>query len=471
MSASRASRRSLPAVLASLVLAALIALFATAGVSAAATVTQTSAPACATGKAGTDWVKSLALPQFNPALGTLVSVSVTQNASISSSLKVESKNGTPRTDTFDLVTANVWIEAPGTARLTSSLPSQQKTHQFTAYDGAVDYAGTSGWSTSFGDDSQQMITSSTAFAAWTGTGTVAIPAEARATTSTSMSGNYIADWTTEASISACVTYTYTEQILVCVGDYVWNDVDKDGVQDAGEAGVAGRAVSVTVDGVTYTTTTDASGHWTVCNLEPQRPCVVSVDLPDGWTLTIANQGGNDTTDSDGTPAGSDASITCMTPPRDKDLSFDVGIYQNPIAVDQPVAAQGPAAPAVLRIGKRSTAGVIRSGGTAKFFVTVRNRGTVAVANVTVCDTPPRLLAFASTPRGSFFRAGKLCWNIATLGAGQSRTFSYTMRASSVAARSCVTNSVTAAAAVGGSATARASLCIRPTRLRALPLAG
>jgi hypothetical protein len=41
----------------------------------------------------------------------------------------------------------------------------------------------------------------------------------------------------------------------------------------------------------------------------------------------------------------------------------------------------------------------------------------------------------------------------------------------VATRSCVTNSVTAAAAAGGSATTRAGLCIRPTRLRALPLAG
>jgi len=451
-----------------------IALFATlaaTGGAAAATVTQQTTKACATDRAGTDWVKSLALPKFNPALGTLTSVQVTQNASINSSLKVESKNGAARTDTFDLVTASAWIEAPGTNRLTSSLPTQQKSHQFTSYDGVTDYAGGSGWSTSFGDDSQQSIEAAAGLAAWTGTGSVSIPAAAYATTTTSMSGNYVADWSTEAGVSACVVYTYTEEVLVCIGDYVWIDADKDGVQDPGEASVPGRPITVTdANGATLgTTTTDATGRWMVCGLEPSTPCVIAVDLPDGYTLTPSGVG-DDTLDSDGAAAGSDATIRCATPARDRDLSFDVGINQTPTSVDQPVAAQGPA-PAVLRIGKRSTAALIRSGGTATFLVTVRNRGTVAVGDITVCDTPPRLLAFSSRPAGSFFRAGKLCWKVNTLGAGESRTFKYTMRASSVARRSCVTNSVTAAAAVGGSATARAGLCIRPTVIRSLPLAG
>ncbi len=472
MSAPRAFRlRTLSALAASVTTAALVAMFATADIAPAATVTQQTTQACASDKAGTDWVKSLALPKFNPALGTLVSASVTQTAAISSVLKVESKNGTARNDTFDLNTANVWIQAPGTAQLTSSLPTQQKTHQFTTYDGATDYAGGSGWSTSFGDDSQQSIANAAPLTAWTGTGMVSIPAEARATTTTSMSGNYIADWSTEATISACVTYTYTEEVLVCIGDYVWVDADKDGVQDANELPVAGRPIVVTdANGATLgTATTDSAGRWTVCGLEPSTPCVIRVDLPDGYVVTASGQG-DDTLDSDGAASGSDATIKCATPARDKDLTFDVGIYQTPVAIDQPAAAQAPA-PAVLRIGKRSTAAVIRSGGTATFYVTVRNRGTIAVGDVTVCDTPPRLLAFSSKPRGSFFRAGKLCWTIPTLAAGQSRTFSYTMRASSVARRSCVTNSVTATAAVGGSATTRAGLCIRPTRLRALPLAG
>lgn len=477
MTAPAASRfRALSALLAGIASAALVAVMATAGVASAATVTKQTAQECATFSLRTNWTNpsQLSLPQFNPALGHLTGVQLTRNVAVTSDLKFESTDSTAVANSeFELNHATVYMDAPGAARLSTALPPSLTTRSFPAFDGSVDYAGASGWIASFGNLSNQAVDQSTDLAAWTGTGRVALPAAASARTFIRHSGNYVADWSTTATVSACVVYTYTEEVLVCIGDYVWNDANKNGVQDAGEAAIAGRPVTVTVDGVSYATTTDANGRWTVCNLEPQRPCVITVDLPDGWTLTTSNQGTDDSTDSDAKTAGSDATIACVTPPRDKDLTFDVGIYQTPVAIDQPVGAAAPTAPApaVLRIGKRSTAAVIRSGGTATFYVTVRNRGTVAVADVTVCDTPPRLLAFSSKPRGSFFRAGKLCWTIPTLGAGQSRTFSYTMRASSVATRSCVTNSVTATAAVGGSATTRAGLCIRPTRLRALPLAG
>ncbi len=46
-----------------------------------------------------------------------------------------------------------------------------------------------------------------------------------------------------------------------VGDFVWNDLNKDGVQDAGEPGIAGvtvRLVNATTNTVVATTTTDAT---------------------------------------------------------------------------------------------------------------------------------------------------------------------------------------------------------------------
>lgn len=104
-----------------------------------------------------------------------------------------------------------------------------------------------------------------------------------------MSGNFVLDWATDANVSACVVYTYTEEILVCIGDYVWIDANKNGVQDPGEAGVAGRPITVTdANGATLgTTTTDASGRWMVCGLEPTTPCIITIDLPEGWTLTAS----------------------------------------------------------------------------------------------------------------------------------------------------------------------------------------
>lgn len=53
-----------------------------------------------------------------------------------------------------------------------------------------------------------------------------------------------------------------------LGDYVWYDVDGDGIQDAGEVGVAGVTIVVTnaAGDTVAVTTTDASGHYLVTEL-------------------------------------------------------------------------------------------------------------------------------------------------------------------------------------------------------------
>jgi uncharacterized repeat protein (TIGR01451 family) len=81
--------------------------------------------------------------------------------------------------------------------------------------------------------------------------------------------------------------------LASIGDRVWFDVDGDGVQDAGEPGIAGVDVTVRfagADGVlgngddeTATTTTGATGVWLVTNLPggTYRVTVDTADLPAG----------------------------------------------------------------------------------------------------------------------------------------------------------------------------------------------
>ncbi|MBK9463111.1 MAG: carboxypeptidase regulatory-like domain-containing protein [Sphingobacteriales bacterium] len=51
-----------------------------------------------------------------------------------------------------------------------------------------------------------------------------------------------------------------------IGDYVWNDLNGDGVQDAGETGISGVTVTLSPDGTTTTTTTDANGNYSFDNL-------------------------------------------------------------------------------------------------------------------------------------------------------------------------------------------------------------
>ncbi|MEO7100962.1 MAG: SdrD B-like domain-containing protein [Luteolibacter sp.] len=52
-----------------------------------------------------------------------------------------------------------------------------------------------------------------------------------------------------------------------VGDFVWLDLDQDGVQDAGEPGIANVTITLTSSGGgSFTTTTDSDGHWSYANL-------------------------------------------------------------------------------------------------------------------------------------------------------------------------------------------------------------
>lgn len=61
-----------------------------------------------------------------------------------------------------------------------------------------------------------------------------------------------------------------------IGDFVWLDLDQDGVQDAGEPGISGVSIGVTNGTATYTATTDFDGFWSIAN------------IPDGaWTVSVS----------------------------------------------------------------------------------------------------------------------------------------------------------------------------------------
>ncbi|MEV8252778.1 SdrD B-like domain-containing protein [Rhodoglobus sp. NPDC076762] len=99
-----------------------------------------------------------------------------------------------------------------------------------------------------------------------------------------------------------------------IGNFVWFDQNKDGVQDANEPGLPGATVTVisggldgdlstTADNITYTTSTDAAGEYTV-GLLPAGPYTVTVsDLPAGYAVVSDPNGGTSATSTTSLTAG------------------------------------------------------------------------------------------------------------------------------------------------------------------------
>ncbi|EGQ2864420.1 LPXTG cell wall anchor domain-containing protein, partial [Staphylococcus pseudintermedius] len=83
-----------------------------------------------------------------------------------------------------------------------------------------------------------------------------------------------------------------------LGDKVWEDLNKDGIQNSNEPGISGVTVTLTKeDGTTVTAKTDDQGNYKFTDL-PNGKYTVTFETPDGYEPTKANVG-DDALDSDG----------------------------------------------------------------------------------------------------------------------------------------------------------------------------
>ena len=125
-----------------------------------------------------------------------------------------------------------------------------------------------------------------------------------------------------------------------LGDYVWLDKDQDGIQDAGENGIANVQVDLYLQGtdtLVGSTTTNSNGIYLFECVSPMS-CYDIVLNPSNFnpggplsdpnlTASPANVGGNDATDSDGINNRIDN--RCLTPEDPVDLTNDFGFYVPP----------------------------------------------------------------------------------------------------------------------------------------------
>jgi hypothetical protein len=127
------------------------------------------------------------------------------------------------------------------------------------------------------------------------------------------------------------TVTITVPVQICqtngsIGDCVWNDLNQNGIKDAGEPGVPNVTVQLRncQNQILQTTTTNGNGIYTFSNLPAgcYRVCIVT---PSGFQISPQNVG-NDASDSDISPTdGCTANIDLS--PGENDPTNDAGIFQ------------------------------------------------------------------------------------------------------------------------------------------------
>ena len=119
-----------------------------------------------------------------------------------------------------------------------------------------------------------------------------------------------------------------------IGNYVFNDANNNGIQDAGETGINGATV-ILIDANgdivnTFETTDNAgqAGYYNFPNL-PAGDYTVVVDqstLSEGFEASAANEGTDDTIDSDGISNGATSEATVSITTGESNDTIDFGFY-------------------------------------------------------------------------------------------------------------------------------------------------
>lgn len=161
-----------------------------------------------------------------------------------------------------------------------------------------------------------------------------------------------------------------------IGNYVWEDTDGDGRQDAAEDGLAGVTVSLLDDAGTVisTTTTNTAGYY-FFPLESAGMYQLAFEAPAGYRFSPPDQGEDDEMDSDAQP-GSGRTPLFSFDATGIDHSWDAGLSQT--LPD-------------LFIDKQASTMFVNPDDSLTFRVTFGNRGVGVVSNVVITDLVPTAL--------------------------------------------------------------------------------
>ena len=158
----------------------------------------------------TNFMSSVTLPKFDPNLGILEKVTVKLAGHVEGMAQFESLDAEPAVVTMELA-AEVKLQRPDMSTLVVTLPLIMTMDNATAFDGVIDFAGTSGKSYPLltADDTNMFMTMDMMdLALFTGPGNIMLPVMATGASTGSGAGNLLLQFSTSASANVMVTYDY-----------------------------------------------------------------------------------------------------------------------------------------------------------------------------------------------------------------------------------------------------------------------
>lgn len=183
--------------------------------------------------------------------------------------------------------------------------------------------------------------------------------------------------------------------LGSIGDFVFEDLDGDGVADSGEPGLPGVTIHLYngvcgPDGSSIEVrVSNSTGAYLFSDLEPGSYCVDPVEstVPFGFQLTTAND-----------------PMTVSLGPGEPFLDADFGYVSNPDAFE-----------ADLELSKTVSSSSPAQNDIVTFTITLSNRGPAEATNVIVRDVIPAGLVYIdATPSQGYYDTQNGFWGVGTL---------------------------------------------------------
>lgn len=129
---------------------------------------------------------------------------------------------------------------------------------------------------------------------------------------------------------SCASIHVYENGIIRIGDFVWNDLNQNGLQDSGETGMPNIIVQLlngADESLVASTNTDPLGMYEFTNV-PTGSYKLHFILPPNFQFTLANQGSDDAIDSDADPVSGKTMAFDVVNNTDY-LNWDAGMHVQP----------------------------------------------------------------------------------------------------------------------------------------------